>query len=851
MAQIYMKYNPYKLETELKVDGNPIKKDSYLYKFVKGKRLQEWVNEFPSKVRDETDSVDFDIDFCGLSLDFDDVVEAFHQAQESGLIKDVNFHFIKGKASEDVNEKIIDEFQNMQKGPVDDFRDPRLIKAFNAISSAVFPINVVATMSSGKSTLINALLGSQLMPSRNEACTAKITEVLDTDADHFKAVIFDKEGNALEETDDLTYEEMNRLNDAANVFRICAEGNIPFVESTDSKLKLIDTPGPNNSATQEHKNITYQAINSDSTGLILYVLNGTQLGTNDDHSLLEYVAEQMKKGGKQIHDRFLFVINKMDQFDPEKEDILEVLNHAREYLESFDIENPLIFPCSAATALNIRTALRDIDIDNLSRVEERKLSSAARDGLSMVDKLTGYENLFLEQYSTLTPSEKKALNFRLKKAEEAGNTKEIALIHSGIASIEAAISAYVTKYAKTKKVKDIVETFQEILSTNQIIAKAQMQVATDKQAAEEAEKAYELIKEKIDNAEDARKFREQIDALNPMPTLKEKADQKEEKARAKITRVFLSCGDTITNRDTAKALVKSFGLASSDAIAELSTEIESLVNNEVIVAGNKILIAYQDKLQKIDEEMGNEKLQFHATDIIKGTLATMQQSVERMQMDNFVAETIDDEDIAQTTTIKGKEYYVKVGQEEEKIVIGSHEEKIGTQKVKVGSHKVKTGTRTVNNPKHHFLDFLELFHSKTIKEDVYKVVDDYEERDITRTVLDTKTVLKDVYEKRTEDVEQYILDVSELQKKLVSGIEIDMDSAIKSALEDAEEQINDMKAKFQNSLDKLDETVKIKYRELADVARDEEQKRANVEKNENLCKWITEQVDTVNSIIEM
>ena len=37
---------------------------------------------------------------------------------------------------------------------------------------------VVSTMSSGKSTLINALIGQDLFPSRNDACTAKIIKYI-------------------------------------------------------------------------------------------------------------------------------------------------------------------------------------------------------------------------------------------------------------------------------------------------------------------------------------------------------------------------------------------------------------------------------------------------------------------------------------------------------------------------------------------------------------------------------------------------------------------------------------------------------------------------------------------------
>ena len=159
------------------------------------------------------------------------------------------------------------------------------------------------------------------MPSKNEACTATITEILDNDKEGFQAVVYDKQGNVIRETDNLTYEVMSELNENDQVSKIEAEGDIPFLDAREIALMLVDTPGPNNSQNQEHKNTTYSSINNDSNSLILYVLNGTQLSTNDDNSLLSYVADQIKKGGKQVRDRFLFVINKMDGFNPEEEDI--------------------------------------------------------------------------------------------------------------------------------------------------------------------------------------------------------------------------------------------------------------------------------------------------------------------------------------------------------------------------------------------------------------------------------------------------------------------------------------------------------------------------------------------------
>ena len=45
----------------------------------------------------------------------------------------------------------------------------------------VYPTLVVSTMSSGKSTLINAIVGSELLPSMNRAYTARAVAILDND----------------------------------------------------------------------------------------------------------------------------------------------------------------------------------------------------------------------------------------------------------------------------------------------------------------------------------------------------------------------------------------------------------------------------------------------------------------------------------------------------------------------------------------------------------------------------------------------------------------------------------------------------------------------------------------------
>lgn len=845
MAQIYLMYNPYKMETKILVNGNQISTDSSLYKIVKGKRLQEWIGVFPKMLVDELNTVDFEIEFHGMALDWDDFSDVFENAKNAGIIRSLKMSFSEGKNDEEVNEKITKVFEDLQRGPVNDFRDPKLVRAFENINNSVFPINVIATMSSGKSTIINALLGKKLMPSKNEACTATITEILDNDDENFEAVIYDNEDNVIQKVPNLTYDIMDALNDNEDVYKIEAQGNIPFLDARNTALMLVDTPGPNNSQNQAHKNTTYRAINSDANNLILYVLNGTQLSTNDDAALLSYVAEQIKKGGKQVRDRFLFVVNKMDSFNPEEENIEKAVIAAKKYLASYGIEDPQIFPCSAYTALNIRTYLEGVDIDNITRAEERKLPSAARDTLPMIDKFIDYDSMHLEQYSTLSPSAQRELNYKLNQAEENGDTKEQALIHCGIYSIEAAIKAYVKKYAKTKKVKDLVESFQEVIESTQVLAKVKTQVATDEEAAQACAERAAAVKAKIEDGKEAKVFKERIAKLNPMGALTREAENLKAAASRKTSRIFEAYGDVITNKAEAIRLVNQFAVMSSDYIAELTSELESAINHEVMETGEKILSEYQDKLAKMDEGTTDKQLDFATLDLIKGALNGMKESAATWCSDDFATETIDD---VGEVSYEDKVYYEKVGQEEEEVPDGTEKVKIGTRKVKSGSHREKTGTRTVRNPAKRWW---KIFTPKYIEEDVYEEVDDYKEEDVYETRIKYKKVMRDIYEQRNERIEKFSVETSVIQSGLISKFRRNLDEGIEDALSYAENQVESMKKQFMVMFDELDKLVKEKYTELEKCATDKEIKEAELEKNKKVLLWIEECQKEIDEIVNI
>ena len=845
LARVFVKYNPYRLQTLIKINGREIESDSSLQKYVSGKRLQEWIGRFPLELRNELNTMDFNVEFYGMELDWDDFEFSFRQAQEANVVRNLSLNFIQGQSKENVVEEITEIFNDLREGPVEDFRDPKLLKDFNRVHDAFFPVNVVATMSSGKSTLINALLERKLMPAKNEACTATITCITDNDKDSFTAEVFNQSGELLESVNDLTYEVMERLNGNAEVHRINAEGDIPFIDARTTALQLVDTPGPNNSQNQAHKNATYSAINNDSNNLILYVLNGTQLSTNDDASLLDYVAEQISKGGKQIRDRFMFVINKMDSFNPEEENIAGVIDQAKKYLAAHGIHDPQIFPCSAFTALNLYTVLRDVDINNLTRAEERKLSSSARDTLPMIDKFIEYESMHLEQYSVLAPSTKRELEYRLSEAQNNSDTKMQAFIHCGLYSIEAAITAYVKKYAQTKKIKDLVESFYEVLESSQVLVKAKTMVATNEDAAKATAARAEAVKAKIRDGQEAQSFKARIAAFNPMSRIESKAEQLKGESDRKTTMIFRHYGSTITSRAEAKRLIAQFAENSSNAIAQMSAELESVINHEVVETGEKMLLEYQEKLTRFDEDSAGEELEFDTVDLIRGALKNMQETVVAWCSDEFAAEAVDDlgEVIYETRT-----WHEKVGQKAEEVIIGSHEEKIGTRKVKTGSHREKAGTRKVKNPKKKWWSF---WRDSYIDEDVYVTVDDYKEEDVYKTVLDYQTVMRDVFEEKSERIEKFSMATSKIQDALVTKFRMNIDDGIDSALKYAKKQIKDMKTQFTIMFDELDKLIAQKYSELEDCAKDQERKQQELEHNRKILAWIEDCRDRIGGILEI
>ena len=177
MEKIKLSYNTYnKKYIVLKNNEEISANDSWLYK--KNQELELWVNGFAKRLFDYIND-DIILTFKGYEEDYELLqkeIEIFNSSQKDVYIE---LSFKKLKSYYYILGELKDLFNYMQEtSPFDDLREERVRVNFEKAMGSEFEVAVIATMSSGKSTLLNALLGRELMPSKNEACTATIARIM-------------------------------------------------------------------------------------------------------------------------------------------------------------------------------------------------------------------------------------------------------------------------------------------------------------------------------------------------------------------------------------------------------------------------------------------------------------------------------------------------------------------------------------------------------------------------------------------------------------------------------------------------------------------------------------------------
>lgn len=299
----------------------------------------------------------------------------------------------------------------------------------NGITPGSFTVGIAGTMSAGKSTLINALLGMPLLPARNQATTASITRITHSkDNKEFVARAAESWG-AVQRCSFIPAQRtlLDFWNNNPTQYP-CMDvvGRIPFLSDHplgNVKFCFVDTPGPN-SIHAEHGELVKTFFASEKLSLLIYVLNGNQLATNDDKNFLCNLREEINFFK---NSNIIFVINKIDNFDPETEDLHHIILNVSQYLEKNGFINPKII-CTAA-----RQALAFLAYSSVSRKERSALDGFIE---SCIDFEYFYKSPFLNIEEKLCQAHESLTN----KIYDNKQQYLYAFMRTGIPLLEAFLS---------------------------------------------------------------------------------------------------------------------------------------------------------------------------------------------------------------------------------------------------------------------------------------------------------------------------------------------------------------------------------------------------------------------------
>ena len=216
-------------------------------------------------------------------------------------------------------------------------------------------LSVIGEFSTGKSSLINAMIRSDLLTSSDLQGTTVASVTINYSKDYSIEIFYEdgkkevKKYNSFEELRDaLPQFAVNTSTIAQKISRVVV--NFP-AENLENRFRIIDTPGTN--ATENwHEGVTIYTI-QEVSDVSLIVVDATKPLPD---TLCQFVLSYLKK----VLPQCVFVVTKMDLLRrKERERMLQYIKSKIE--ATFEITNPLVLPYIATEVIKSINKEEDID----------------------------------------------------------------------------------------------------------------------------------------------------------------------------------------------------------------------------------------------------------------------------------------------------------------------------------------------------------------------------------------------------------------------------------------------------------------------------------------------------------
>ena len=612
MREVVLEYNPVTRACRTTLAGTPI---AHLdQKYGDKGRIQGWIGAYLSELPELINEDVFGLCFKGTVADFEDVRTEVERVSGNGSGFTIEVAQLDGNPAEldldGVHSTFASVLERVRGHEV--FADAAsfIESVEQLLHRNQFRVAVIATMSSGKSTLLNALIGRDLLPAGTQATTAILTYVHDVDGKpDASARCFNADGELLathDLADRLTLKRINdplkreselAVDDDERVVRIDLELDVPAIDSPAAgQLVLIDTPGPNAAGNPQHHEVTYRLLepgleedlDSEGADAVLYLMDYTKMAVNDDRDLLRDVAAMIRKGGIAAHDRFIFVVNRVNEHDCETDgDLSDGMGAAVDFLTEFaDIVNPVLIPVDALGALYSRRLLQGEELTG--RARRRYVDHAE----ILLDELD------VNAVARCSPAVAARVH---AQGDGAATEHEQVLVRSGVTMLEEYLRHYREKYwlplklqrvharldrrllveERVKRMEEEVASRTTELGEVRVQLKKLRDIASDSGLSEELTEAYERTRREAEATE--------------LPCLVD--------FQKKIDGLDISLPDETTPHAAAGALSdlqKDVGALSGRLNAQLETELKAIA----AAATRELQDGYLKRLEKLLQQAG-------------------------------------------------------------------------------------------------------------------------------------------------------------------------------------------------------------------------------------------------------
>lgn len=365
MKVVEIDYDPYKMKTEMKIDGINVQKNKVDERFrrmiERNTPLQTWIE--PVAYQDdwkglvdelipEGQNDEVKIVFSGRDIDYQDLQRTVKAQNDARKVEPpATFTFERKKRRDDKilaeNIDYIVKQLNTEKfrALVQERNSEDLQKKYDELNDnyrkakdTEFDIVFTGLYSAGKSTILNVLMRHTVLPTSDMTTTTKNCRICHNAelGSKIAMMAYDKDGSLV-----VPRQEFDNDEDCAALFlTICPVGKSPDqpyaavdeiqleadlshlypdgVSADKFKIVLIDTPGMNsaqssNDGVNAHEQIALDAIGMETKPMVVLCVGAKENESKDIGEFMQVITSQSKRDKGGFNDRFLFLMNKSDE----------------------------------------------------------------------------------------------------------------------------------------------------------------------------------------------------------------------------------------------------------------------------------------------------------------------------------------------------------------------------------------------------------------------------------------------------------------------------------------------------------------------------------------------------------